>query len=151
MNSLSGKKGGDGAGMDKGRSLSEVVAGTPVAKKGRGDGGDENPRGVDDDYVADRDPRRRPRAPPAKPPPVVDPVEAARDAAGYKARRRGRSRRGGRSPMRRRSPSLVRRRRRSPCGDPLGEPDTSKVDPNRPETHFRDLTERFNALKRNKD
>ena len=35
-------------------------------------------------------------------------------------------------------------------GDPLGEPDTSKVDPNRPETHFRDLTERFNALKRNK-
>ena len=148
MNSLSGNKGGDGGGMDKGRSLSEVVAGTPVAKKD-GDGGDSpGDCGVDDDYVADLTPPSA-AAPPAKPPPVVDPSKPSPPPgiAGTPERE---------EPKGRKESDEEKKPEFGPApppkpGDPLGEPDTSKVDPNRPETHFRDLTERFNALKRNKD
>ena len=148
VNSLSGKKGGDGAGMDKGRSLSEVVAGTPVAKKGDGDGGDEGDCGVDDDYVADLTPPSA-AAPPAKPPPVVDPSKPSPPPgiAGTPEREEPKGRK---ESDEKKKPEFGPAPPPKP-GDPLGEPDTSKVDPNRPETHFRDLTERFNALKRNKD
>ena len=147
VNSLSGNKGGDGGGMDKGRSLSEVVAGTPVAKKD-GDGGDSpGDCGVDDDYVADLTPPSA-AAPPAKPP-VVDPSKPSPPPgiAGTPERE---------EPKGRKESDEEKKPEFGPApppkpGDPLGEPDTSKVDPNRPETHFRDLTERFNALKRNKD
>lgn len=152
VNSLSGKKGGDGAGMDKGRSLSEVVAGTPVAKKGDGDGGDEGDCGVDDDYVADLTPPSA-AAPPAKPPPVVDPSKPSPPPgiAGTPEREEPKdSSKGRKESDEKKKPEFGPAPPPKP-GDPLGEPDTSKVDPNRPETHFRDLTERFNALKRNKD
>ena len=144
MNSLSGKKGGDGAGMDKGRSLSEVVAGTPVAKKD-GDGGDEGDYEVDDGYVADLTPPSA-AAPPAKPPPVVDPSRPSPPPGIAGAPE-------GEGPLKGRKESDEKKKPEfGPAPPPKpGDPDTSKVDPNRPETHFRDLTERFNALKRNKD
>ena len=152
VNSLSGKKGGDGAGMDKGRSLSEVVAGTPVAKKD-GDGGDSpGDCGVDDDYVADLTPPSA-AAPPAKSPPVVDPSKPSPPPgiAGTPEREEPKdSSKGRKESDEKKKPEFGPAPPPKP-GDPLGEPDTSKVDPNRPETHFRDLTERFNALKRNKD
>ena len=152
VNSLSGNKGGDGGGMDKGRSLSEVVAGTPVAKKD-GDGGDSpGDCGVDDDYVADLTPPSA-AAPPAKPPPVVDPSKPSPPPgiAGTPEREEPKdSSKGRKESDEKKKPEFGPAPPPKP-GDPLGEPDTSKVDPNRPETHFRDLTERFNALKRNKD
>lgn len=149
VNSLSGKKAGDGAGMDKGRSLSEVVAGTPVAKKdGDTAGGDEGEHEVDDDYVADLTPPSA-AAPPAKPPPVVDPSKPSPPPGIAGAPEREGPLKGRMESDEKKKPEFGPAPPPKP-GDPLGEPDTSKVDPNRPETHFRDLTERFNALKRNK-
>ena len=134
--------------MDKGRSLSEVIAGTPSKDKDDGTEGGDTAVHPDDDYVADLTPPSA-AAPPAKPPPVTDPTKPSPPPgiAGTPERE---------EPKGRKESDEEKKPEFGPApppkpGDPLGEPDTSKVDPNRPETHFRDLTERFNALKRNKD
>ena len=135
MNSLSGNKGGDGGGMDKGRSLSEVVAGTPVAKKD-GDGGD-SPGAIAGSTTITSRTLTPPSAaaPPAKLPPVVDPSKPSPPPgiAGTPERE---------EPKGRKESDEEKKPEFGPApppkpGDPLGEPDTSKVDPNRPETHPR--------------
>lgn len=158
VNSLSGKSvHTGGGGMDKGRSLSEVIAGTPSKDKDDGTESGDTAVHPDDDYVADLTPPSA-AAPPAKPPPVTDPTKPS-PPPGI-AGTPGRDAPGGEKESESAAFDSAFGGEKKPefgpvpppkPGDPLGEPDMSQVDPNKVETHFRDLTARFNALKKPKD
>jgi hypothetical protein len=111
----------------------------------------------DDDYVADLTPPSA-AAPPAKTPPVTDPTKPS-PPPGI-AGTPGRDAPGGEKESESAAFDSAFGGEKKPefgpvpppkPGDPLGEPDMSQVDPNKVETHFRDLTARFNALKKPKD